>query len=105
MYAKITGFTLLATLLLGNAAFAANPEAAKPTATGVCASCHGPKGISAAGMFPNLAGQKADYLSAQLKAFRGKTRANPMMSPMAANLKDDEIDNLAAYFASLKACE
>ena len=56
-------------------------------------------------MFPNLAGQKADYLVAQMKAFRGKTRVNPMMSPMAVNLKDDEIDNLAAYFASLKACE
>jgi len=105
MYAKITSFTLLIAFSLGNVAFAANPEAAKPTATTVCAGCHGVKGISTAGMFPNLAGQKADYLSAQLKAFRGKTRTNPMMSPMAVNLKDDEIDNLAAYFASLKACE
>ncbi len=105
MFGKITGFSWVAGLLACNLALAANPEAAKSTATSVCAGCHGAKGISPTGMFPNLAGQKADYLVAQMKAFRGKTRVNPMMSPMAANLKDEDIDNLAAYFASLKACE
>jgi cytochrome c553 len=105
MLRKMIGFSLVAGLLAGNVAFAANPDAAKATATGVCAGCHGPKGISAAGTFPNLAGQKADYLAAQLKAFRDKTRPSPIMAPMAANLKDDDIANLAAYFAALKACE
>jgi cytochrome c553 len=105
MPGKITGFSLVAGLLACNLAFAANPEAAKPTATTLCAGCHGPKGISAAGAFPNLAGQKVDYLAAQLKAFREKTRASAIMAPLAANLKDDDIANLAAYFASLKACE
>lgn len=104
MNAKITGFTLLASLLACNAAFAANPEAGK-AASAICAGCHGPKGISASGAFPNLAGQKADYLAAQLKALRAKTRVAPVMNPMAANLKDEDIDNLAAYYASLKACE
>ncbi len=105
MLGKITGFLGVAGLLACNLALAANPEAAKPTATGLCAGCHGAKGISTAGLYPNLAGQKADYLAAQLKAFRAKTRSNPMMSPMAANLKDEDIDNLAAYYAGLKACE
>jgi cytochrome c553 len=105
MFGKVTCFTLLTSLLVSQFAYAANPEAAKAVATSICASYHGAKGISPVGTFPNLAGQKADYLAAQLKAFRSKTRNNPVMSPMAADLKDEEIDNLAAYFARLKACE
>jgi cytochrome c553 len=104
MFSKITGFTLLASLLACNMALAANSEAGK-AASGQCAVCHGPNGISAAAPFPNLAGQKADYLAAQLKAFKAKTRVAPVMNGMAAGLKDDDIDNLAAYYASLKACE
>lgn len=83
---------------------AGNPEAGK-AGSAVCAGCHGPKGISASPAFPNLAGQKADYLVTQLKALRDKSRPSPVMGPMAANLKDDDIANLAAYYASLKACE
>ncbi len=116
MLGKILGFFLLALLSshaalaagnpeTGKAALAAvNPEVGKAGAA-ICAGCHGAKGISATGAFPNLAGQKADYLAAQLKAFRDKTRASPVMAPLAVNLKDDDIANLAAYFASLKACE
>ena len=104
MYVKITGFTLLAALFACNAFAAGNPEAGKGSSA-VCAACHGPKGISATGAYPNLAGQKADYLAAQLKALRAKTRVAPLMNPMAAGLKDEDIDNLAAYYASLKACE
>jgi cytochrome c553 len=52
-------------------------------------------------MWPNLAGQKEGYLALQIKAFRDGTRKNPMMSPMAAGLSDADIDNLAAYYASL----
>lgn len=104
MSAKITGFTLLASLLAFHGALAADLEAGKAAAA-VCAGCHGPKGISATGAFPNLAGQKAEYLTAQLKAFRAKTRVAPVMNGMAANLKDADIDNLAAYFASLKPGE
>ena len=52
-------------------------------------------------MWPNLAAQKEGYLVSQLKAFRDGTRANPMMAPMAAALSDDDIADLAAYYASL----
>ena len=104
MLGKITGFSLTVGLLACNLAVAANPEAAK-SAAAICAGCHGPKGISPAGTFPNLAGQKADYLAAQLKAFRDKTRPSAIMAPLAASLKDEDIANLAAYFSSLKACE
>lgn len=104
MLGKTTGFLLIVGLFASNVSFAANPEAGKAAAA-VCAGCHGAKGISAAGTFPNLAGQKAEYLAAQLKALRDKTRPSPLMGPMAAKLTDDDIANLAAYFSSLKACE
>ena len=68
----------------------------------VCAACHGPAGLSFIPMYPNLAGQKSAYTAKQLKAFRDKTRADPVMAGMAANLTDADIDNLAAYYESLK---
>jgi cytochrome c553 len=93
---------LIAFFSASTAALAANAEAAKPTATGMCAACHGANGISAAGNFPNLAGQKEEYLATALKAYRDKTRNAPIMNNMAASLKDEDIANLAAYFSSLK---
>jgi cytochrome c553 len=59
-------------------------------------------GISNNGMWPNLAGQKAPYLVSQLKQFRDGQRNNAMMTAMAQGLSDTDIDNLAAYYASLK---
>jgi cytochrome c553 len=65
----------------------------------LCAACHGPQGISIALMFPNLAGQRADFLYWQLVEF---TR-NPdsPMSPLVADLGDQDKLDLAAYYASL----
>jgi cytochrome c553 len=51
--------------------------------------------------YPNLAGQKEQYLAESLKAYRDGTRKNMIMAPMAAGLSDDDIKNLAAYYASL----
>ena len=59
-------------------------------------------GISNNGMWPNLAGQKAPYLVSQLKQFRDGKRDNAMMTAMAQGLTDEDIANLAAYYASLK---
>ncbi len=66
-----------------------------------CAVCHGAEGISGNDIWPNLAGQKAGYLVKQMKAFRDGGRKDPMMSPMASPLSDDDIANLAAYYSSL----
>jgi cytochrome c553 len=65
----------------------------------LCAACHGPQGISIAPTFPNLAGQRADFLYWQLVEF---TR-NPdsPMSPLVADLSDQDMLDLAAYYASL----
>ncbi len=68
----------------------------------MCAACHGLNGISVAPVYPNLHGQKEQYIIKQLKAFKAGTRKDPLMSPMAAPLSDTDIENLAAYFSSLK---
>lgn len=78
----------------------ADVEAGKAKSV-TCAGCHGAAGVSMVPMYPNLAGQKAQYLETQLKAFRAGTRKNPIMEPMAKPLNDADIKNLAAYFESL----
>lgn len=94
----------LSSVLLVSAGFAqaAGDAAAGKAKSAVCAGCHGANGISANPLWPNLAGQKDAYLVKQIKAFRDGTRSDPMMSPMAKPLSDADIDNLAAYFSSLK---
>jgi cytochrome c553 len=100
---KFVVATLCSALLVGaSVATAAGDAAAGKAKSAVCAGCHGANGISAAPIYPNLAGQKEAYLVAQLKAFRDGTRANAIMAPMAKPLSDADIDNLAAYYASLK---
>jgi cytochrome c553 len=80
----------------------AGDVAAGKAKSATCAGCHGGNGISMVPMYPNLAGQKEQYLVKQLKAFRDGSRTDPTMSAMAKPLSDADIDNLAAYFASLK---
>ena len=66
-----------------------------------CKGCHGTAGISAIGSIPSLAGQKDGFLQWQLVFFRNGRRANPIMGPLSANLTDEDVRNLGAYFASL----
>ena len=80
---------------------AAGDAAAGKSKSAMCAACHGAEGISSNGMWPNLAGQKGVYLIKQMKAFRDGDRKDPMMSPMASALTDEDIDNLAAHYSSL----
>lgn len=82
-------------------ATAGDPAAGKAKST-VCAACHGPEGISPTDIWPNLAGQKEGYLVKQLKAFRAGDRKEPTMLPFVQSLTDEDIDNLAAYYSSLK---
>ena len=79
---------------------------AQKTAIAVCGTCHGPRGNSTRPKFPRLADQNANYLATQLKAFRSQTRGDAdaigYMWGMAAQLDDDAIAALAAYFAAQK---
>jgi cytochrome c553 len=96
--------------LLAAVAFAlglAAPAAAEPAETVKakgCVTCHDMNGQGTSPMFPNLAGQSEVYLEQQLKAFRSGRRQSPQMSIVVQNLSDQEIAELAAYYAGLSPC-
>jgi cytochrome c553 len=75
-------------------------EQAGATKAAVCFSCHGPDGNSQSPTFPRLAGQNAVYIAEQLHLFRAGIRQNPVMQPMSAGLSDQDIDDLAVFFAA-----
>ncbi len=97
---KSVFFALLTSLLFASTSAMAADAAAGKAKSAVCAACHGPTGVSANPMWPNLAGQQEQYLAKQIKAFRDGDRKDPMMSPMAMGLSDDDVANLAAYYAA-----
>ena len=69
----------------------------------VCAACHGADGNSPTGPdFPRLAGQRQDYLLKALHDYKSGARKNPIMAGQVANLKPEDMADLAAYFASQK---
>ncbi|MBI3560925.1 MAG: cytochrome c4 [Gammaproteobacteria bacterium] len=85
---------------------AANAGAVGNAATGkikaqACAACHGVDG-NASATFPKLAGQHSSYIALQLHNFKLGIRKDPIMTQQVANLKDQDIEDLAAYFSSNK---
>jgi cytochrome c553 len=87
------------------AAMAAGDAAAGKAKSAVCASCHGTDGMALMPAYPNLAGQNEEYLVSALMSYRSKERRGgnaALMHAMAANLSDEDINNLSAYYASLK---
>lgn len=86
--------------LFSSSVFAADVNAGKAKAT-LCQGCHGTNGISKSSQYPSLAGQRATYIEAQLKAFQTNSRTNSTMQGMAGNLSEEDIKNIAAYFSSL----
>jgi cytochrome c553 len=85
--------------------YAQDGEAAR-VAGQVCASCHGRAGESISPAFPKIGGQSPEYLETQLKAFRDRTRADPMaqayMWGMTSQLGDAMIKQLAAFYGGQK---
>lgn len=68
-----------------------------------CATCDGRDGIGTGPTFPNLAGQKSQYLTKALREYRSSKRSDPVMSVAARELTDEEITALAEYYESLGA--
>ncbi len=90
------------------AALAAAPASAadaptRPAAAAACQACHGPAGISDSDSIPNLAGQKKDYLVAQLEAFKRGERKNDLMAAIAGQLNPAEMLALAQFWSALPA--
>lgn len=66
-----------------------------------CQACHGESGIAVdANLYPTIAGQYPSYIEKALKDYRDGKRVNPLMSSFAANLSDQDIEDLAAWYAS-----
>ena len=85
----------------GGAARAADAAAGSKKAE-VCVACHGADGNSTNPAVPSLAGQPAQFITTQLFMFREGNRKDPQMSPMAANLSNADMNDLAAYFSAQK---
>ncbi len=66
----------------------------------VCHACHGATGKSVLPIYPNLGGQQQDYLSKSLHSFRDGSRTNVFMNGFAASLSDQDIEDIAAWYAS-----
>src|SRR5262245_40159436 len=72
------------------------------TKSTACVACHGVDGNSSNPQWPTLAGQHKQYIAKQLRAFKSGARRDPLMSPMAISLSDDDIEDLAAFFNAQK---
>ncbi len=79
---------------------AAGDAASGQTKSATCMACHGPDGNSPNPIWPKLAGQHPEYILKQLVEFKAGARKNDLMSPMAAPLSDQDMQDLAAYFSS-----
>lgn len=91
-----------ASLLLATVVNAADGPAGKAKASTACAVCHGRLGLSMQPNVPNLAGQPEFYLLEQLKNYRSGKRTHEVMSVIAKPLSDQDINNLAQWYASLQ---
>jgi len=78
------------------------PQGAVPQAAQLCTSCHGQDGVGITPQYPTLAGQHPDYIVRALQEYKKGGRKNPIMSAMAAQVKDEDMEVIADYFGRLK---
>ena len=74
-----------------------------PIVSNLCVACHGTNGVGISPMYPTLAGQHADYIAQALRDYKSGKRKNPIMTNMVANVSDEDIPAIAAFFAKQKA--
>lgn len=103
----IAAAALAAAAVLSSGAFLAEDASAQDVAAGkrkatACQTCHGMDGIAKLPDAPHLAAQPAAYLERELRAYRAGTRRNEVMSVAAKALSDQDIRDLAAYYAAIQ---
>lgn len=97
-------FLSAAALLLATPAFAAgDKEAGKKIAEGQCITCHGMNGVSQNPGWPILAGQYENYLVHALESYKTGVRKNAIMAGFASGLSEQDMKNVAVWYASQKA--
>lgn len=89
-------------LSLAGVATARDPAAGKIRAQQACATCHGLYGKAQMPMTPNLAGQVPEYMAYQIRNYKTGKRAHEVMSVIAKSLSEEDIDNVVAWYTSIK---
>jgi cytochrome c553 len=103
MILKLFAATAVLGLAISSPVHAAgNIQAGQAKASAICLACHSLDGNSVNPEWPSIAGQHEQYIIKQVKAFRAGERTNTLMSPIALTLTDQEIEDVAAYYASQK---
>ena len=91
----------VAMILSSGLAQAEGDAAAGQAKTAICAACHGADGNSTNPLWPKLAGQNAKYTAKQVREIKaGVVRKSPLMAPMVAALSDQDIEDIAAFYAT-----
>ena len=98
----ITSIIVVGSLLFSSALFAGDATAGKSKAA-ACAVCHGQTGVSAASIWPNLAGQGEKYLIKQINDIKSNVRKVPTMTGFVAALSQQDIEDISAFYASQPA--
>lgn len=99
---RLTVLSGLLILSVAQSVNAASPYAGETKAAAVCSQCHGIRIPSADAPFPTLAGRDVEYLKTALKQYRDKSRKSDIMNAIAGSLSDDDISNVAMYYAKIK---
>lgn len=94
--------TLAAAALASPLAHAAGDPAAGKEKAAACVACHGADGVSPLAIYPHIGGQYENYLLHSLMAYKSGERQNAIMQGMVAALSEQDMKDLAAYFASLE---
>ncbi|MGI9259981.1 MAG: c-type cytochrome [Gammaproteobacteria bacterium] len=98
----LTGLAAIAlACLLSGQSFAQGSAEAGQAKAASCAACHGVDGNSINPLWPSLAGQHPEYIVRQLEAYQSGDREDQLMTAFATSLTDDDMQDLAAYFATL----
>lgn len=106
---NFSGVLAMVVIFTSGAVFAQNDNV-KPPRTGdpvagkskslLCQGCHGEDGNSLTALVPNLAGQNAGYIAKQVHNFQAGIRKHAIMNDLAMTVNDDDLADIAAYFAS-----
>ena len=103
---KLPSIVLLSVLCCAHAGAATPAEGSVEEGqakSATCVACHGANGNSPNPEWPNIAGQHEQYIYKQLQAFKGGERQNPLMTPIAQTLSEDDMADLAVFYSQQTA--
>lgn len=97
---RTTALAAMLSLTTAAALAGGDPEKGKEKASQVCASCHTLTGESQNPIYPHIGGQYEDYLLRSLRGYKSGRRQNAIMQGIVTSLSDEDMKDLAAYYAA-----